>query len=143
MSTFIVRRTAPPAADLPVNPLLQRIYAVRGVRSADELQRELRLLTPPDALLGMEKAVELLYAALRERWRILIVADFDADGATSCALALRALRAMGAAWVGYRLAEILPMPSAEKQSCLELADPVERLRVLRPMLRPFRHERGQ
>ena len=48
-----------------------------------------------------------------------------------------------AAWVGYRLAEILPMPSAEKQSCLELADPVERLRALRPMLRPFRHERGQ
>ena len=48
-----------------------------------------------------------------------------------------------AAWVGYRLAEILPMPSAEKQSCLELVDPVERLRVLRPMLRPFRHERGQ
>lgn len=48
-----------------------------------------------------------------------------------------------AAWVGYRLAEILPMPSAEKQSCLELMDPVERLRILRPMLRPFRHERGQ
>ncbi len=103
MSTFIVRRTAPPAADLPVAPLLQRIYAARGVRFADELQRELRLLTPPDALLGMEKAVELLYAALRERWRILIVADFDADGATSCALALRALRAMGAAWVDYRV----------------------------------------
>ena len=48
-----------------------------------------------------------------------------------------------AAWVGYRLAEILPMPSAEKQSCLELTDPIERLQVLRPMLRPFRHERGQ
>jgi Lon protease-like protein len=48
-----------------------------------------------------------------------------------------------AAWVGYRLAEILPMPSAEKQSCLELTDPIERLRVLRPMLRPFRHQRGQ
>jgi Lon protease-like protein len=48
-----------------------------------------------------------------------------------------------AAWVGHRLAEILPMPAAEKQSCLELMDPVERLRVLRPMLRPFRHERGQ
>ncbi len=48
-----------------------------------------------------------------------------------------------AAWVGYRLTEILPMPSAEKQSCLELMDPIERLRVLRPMLRPFRHERGQ
>jgi single-stranded-DNA-specific exonuclease len=103
MSTFIVRRAAPPAADLPVAPLLQRIYAARGVRFADELQRELRLLTPPDALLGMENAVELLSTALRERWRILIVADFDADGATSCALALRALRAMGAAWVGYRV----------------------------------------
>lgn len=48
-----------------------------------------------------------------------------------------------AVWVGYRLAEILPMPSLEKQSCLELTDPIERLRVLRPMLRPFRHERGQ
>lgn len=103
MSTFIVRRTAPPAADLPVNPLLQRIYAARGVCFADELQRELRLLTPPDALLGMKNAVELLYTALREHWRILIVADFDADGATSCALALRALQAMGAAWVGYRV----------------------------------------
>jgi Lon protease-like protein len=48
-----------------------------------------------------------------------------------------------AAWVGYRLAEILPMPVSEKQACLELTDPIERLRVLRPMLRPFRHERGQ
>ncbi|MEZ5562340.1 MAG: LON peptidase substrate-binding domain-containing protein [Gammaproteobacteria bacterium] len=48
-----------------------------------------------------------------------------------------------AAWVGYRLAEILPMPVAEKQGCLELMDPIERLRVLRPMLRPFRRERGQ
>jgi len=103
MATFIIRRAAPPAADLPVAPLLQRIYAARGVRFADELQRELRLLTPPDALLGMENTVELLCTALRERWRILIVADFDADGATSCALALRALRAMGAAWVGYRV----------------------------------------
>jgi Lon protease-like protein len=48
-----------------------------------------------------------------------------------------------AAWVGYRLAEILPMPVAEKQGCLELTDPIERLHLLRPMLRPFRHERGQ
>lgn len=48
-----------------------------------------------------------------------------------------------AAWVGHRLAEILPMPSAEKQACLELMDPIERLRLLQPMLRPFRRERGQ
>ncbi len=103
MSTFIVRRATPPAADLPVAPLLQRIYAARGVQSADELQRELRRLTPPNAFLSMEKAVDLLHTALRERWRILIVADFDADGATSCALAVRALRTMGAAWVSYRV----------------------------------------
>lgn len=48
-----------------------------------------------------------------------------------------------AVWVGYRLTEILPMSAAEKQSCLELTDPVERLRVLRPLLRPFHPERGQ
>jgi Lon protease-like protein len=45
-----------------------------------------------------------------------------------------------AAWVGYRLAEILPMPVAEKQACLELTDPIERLRLLRPMLRPLRRQ---
>ncbi|MCE7903438.1 MAG: peptidase S16 [Gammaproteobacteria bacterium PRO9] len=45
-----------------------------------------------------------------------------------------------AAWVGCRLAEILPMPPADKQRCLELDDPVERLQFLRPMLRPFRRE---
>ncbi len=48
-----------------------------------------------------------------------------------------------AAWVGCRLAEILPMPPADKQRCLELNDPVERLQFLRPMLRPFRRENTQ
>ena len=47
------------------------------------------------------------------------------------------------AWVGCRLAEILPMAPADKQHCLELTDPLERLQVLRPMLRPFRRERSQ
>lgn len=48
-----------------------------------------------------------------------------------------------AAWVGCRLAEILPMPPADKQRCLELDDPVERLQFLRPMLRPFRRDKTQ
>ena len=48
-----------------------------------------------------------------------------------------------AAWVGCRLAEILPMPPADKQRCLELSDPVELLKFLRPMLRPFRRDRPQ
>ncbi|HRY15180.1 MAG: single-stranded-DNA-specific exonuclease RecJ [Candidatus Competibacteraceae bacterium] len=103
MLKSIVRRVCEPCNGLPAPPLLQRIYAARAVRLPHELQRELRLLTPPTALLNMERAVDLLHTALRERWRLLIIADFDADGATSCALAVRALRAMGVAWVGYRV----------------------------------------
>lgn len=103
MPTFIVRRAIAPLVELSVPPLLRRIYAARGVRSDVELIKELRCLTSPAALKNMDRAVDLLHAALRERWRILIVADFDADGATGCALAVRVLRAMGAAWVGYRV----------------------------------------
>jgi single-stranded-DNA-specific exonuclease len=103
MFKSIIRRVCEPAHDLPVPPLLQRIYAARDLRSPHELQRELRLLTSPTALLNMGQAVDLLYTALRERWRILIIADFDADGATSCALAVRALRTLGADWVSYRV----------------------------------------
>ncbi|MCP5196225.1 MAG: single-stranded-DNA-specific exonuclease RecJ [Gammaproteobacteria bacterium] len=104
MTQSIVRRPGQQLNyDLSVSPLLQRIYAARGVHSTQELQRELRLLTAPAALLNMGQAVDLLHTGLREGWRILIIADFDADGATSCALAVRALRALGAAWVGYRV----------------------------------------
>ncbi|MDS4021530.1 MAG: single-stranded-DNA-specific exonuclease RecJ [Candidatus Competibacter sp.] len=103
MPTFIVRRAIAPPVELSVPPLLRRIYAARGVRSDVELIKELRCLTSPAALKNMDRAVDLLHTALRERWRILIVADFDADGATGCALAVRVLRAMGAAWVGYRV----------------------------------------
>ena len=104
MLRSIVRRPAdPPAVEIPGSPLLSRIYAARGVRSPVELQKELRLLAPPAALRHIDRAVELLHTALRERWRILIVADFDADGATGCALAVRGLRALGAADVTYRV----------------------------------------
>ena len=101
MSTTIIRRPPSPPADLPVSPLLQRIYAVRGVRAPDELDRTLRGLTAPMALKNMARAVDLLQAVFRQRQRITIVADLDADGATSCALAVRALRALGAAEVNY------------------------------------------
>lgn len=101
MSTVIVRRTAEPAADLPVPLLLQRIYAARHLHCADQLNRELRSLASPAAFMNIQSAVDLLHTALRERWRLTIVADLDADGATSCALAVRALRALGAAEVGY------------------------------------------
>jgi single-stranded-DNA-specific exonuclease len=101
MSTTILRRAVPAGAELPVSPLLQRIYAARNVNSVEELDRRLSALPAPTALKGLAEAVQLLEEALRQRWRIAIVADLDADGATSCALAVRALRALGAADVRY------------------------------------------
>ena len=101
MSTVIVRRPHPDPADLPGSPLLRRLYAARGVRSAEQLDQRLQALPLPSSLTGLAAAVTLLEDALRQRQRITIVADLDADGATSCALALRALRALGAAEVRY------------------------------------------
>lgn len=101
MPTVIVRRPTPPPADLPVPPLLQRIYTVRGIHAPGDLVRNLRGLTSPAVFKNMPQAVNLLHTALREQQRIMIVADLDADGATSCALTVRALRALGAAEVRY------------------------------------------
>ncbi len=91
------------AAELPqdLHPVLRRVYAARGVASSGELDRELSRLPAPAALAGTEAAAELLRGVVERNGRILVVADFDADGATSCALALRALRAMGADDVRY------------------------------------------
>ncbi|MDQ7016739.1 MAG: single-stranded-DNA-specific exonuclease RecJ, partial [Gammaproteobacteria bacterium] len=88
-----------PELDLP--PLLTRVLAARQIGSADELDLSLKRLLPPSGLGGMQEAVALLVTALTERQRILIVGDFDADGATSSALAVAALRAMGAAFVDF------------------------------------------
>ncbi len=98
----IVRR-APAAAELSadLHPVLARLYAARAVQHTDELNLSLERLLPPGALKHIDLAVALLEESLRAGQRILIVADFDADGATSCALAIRALRAMGAQDVRY------------------------------------------
>lgn len=84
--------TAPPAG---LHPLLWRIYRARGVRSAGELRRGFDALIPPQQMSGLADAVEILAAALEAGKRILVIGDFDADGATSCALAVLALRAFG------------------------------------------------
>ena len=86
-------------ADLP--PVLRRVYLTREITSARELEQSLDRLIPPARLKNIDQAVELLAEALQRQRRILIVADFDADGATSCALALRALRGLGAQDVRY------------------------------------------
>ena len=81
--------------------MLQRIYAQRGVCSDDQIDRGLKHLLPPQLLKGLSEALELLVHALQNRQRILVVGDFDADGATSSALSVLALRALGTHQVDY------------------------------------------
>ncbi len=84
-----------------LHPVLARIYRLRNMVTAIELDQSLERLLPPTRLKDMERAVALLASMIREDKRVLIVADFDADGATSCALVVRALRQMGATDVRY------------------------------------------
>jgi single-stranded-DNA-specific exonuclease len=86
-----------------VHPLLAHLLAARGVRTADELDDSLALLLPPASLKGAEAAGRLLADAIATRQRICIVADYDCDGATACAVALRGLAMLGATSgsVGY------------------------------------------
>lgn len=84
-----------------LHPVLQRVYAARGISSPSEIDHTLQGLLRTDLLGGIERATALLEEALREDLRIVVVADFDADGATSCAVALRGLRACGARHVDY------------------------------------------
>ncbi len=86
-------------ADLP--PLLARVYASRGVTSAEELNHSLERLLPFHQLKGIDEAVTLLTEALAQQWRILVVGDFDADGATSTTVAVKALRLLGAGEVDF------------------------------------------
>ncbi len=79
-----------------VHPLLARLLAARGVRQAEELDDRLALLLPPESLLGAREAGGLLADAIQQRRRICIVADYDCDGATACAVALRGMRFLGA-----------------------------------------------
>ncbi|PRB77479.1 single-stranded-DNA-specific exonuclease RecJ [Pseudomonas sp. MYb185] len=89
----------PDLGDLP--PLLTRLYAARGVRSAAELDRSLKALLPWQLFKGMEQAVAVLREALEQRQSILVVGDFDCDGATASTVAVLGLRALGAAQVDY------------------------------------------
>ena len=101
----IIRRRQPIAAAIAtessVHPLLARIYATRGISSKDDLNLALDQLLPPDGLLNAQAAARLLADALSTQQRILIVGDFDADGATSTALAVTALREFGAQNVDF------------------------------------------
>jgi single-stranded-DNA-specific exonuclease len=79
-----------------VHPVLARVYAARRIRSAAELDDDVRRLLPPASLARCEEAAALLADAIAAGRRLLIIADYDADGATACAVGMRALSAMGA-----------------------------------------------
>lgn len=89
----------PDLGDLP--PLLTRLYAARGVCSAAELDRGVRALLPFTLFKGMDAAVAVLHEAVATGQSILVVGDFDADGATASSVAVLALRALGAGPVDY------------------------------------------
>lgn len=82
-------------------PLLAKLYAARGVQTRDELDDSLAKLLPPSGLLGIDTAAKLLADAIANQSRICIVADYDCDGATACAVALRGLRLLGAQNADY------------------------------------------
>ncbi|MEP5567521.1 MAG: single-stranded-DNA-specific exonuclease RecJ [Halioglobus sp.] len=101
----VIRRREPAANvhwdSADVHPLLARVYCARGVSSSREVELELSHLLPPSQLLNAARAAAVLADALAEQSRILIVGDYDADGATSTTLALDALRSFGASHVDY------------------------------------------
>nr|WP_113865760.1 single-stranded-DNA-specific exonuclease RecJ [Brenneria salicis]NMN92732.1 single-stranded-DNA-specific exonuclease [Brenneria salicis ATCC 15712 = DSM 30166] len=101
--TQLRRRPLMEDIDLPATmpPLLRRLYAQRGIKRPQELERSLRGLLDYRLLSGIEQAVDFLQQALAEQRRIVIVGDFDADGATSTALTVLALRGMGGVNVKY------------------------------------------
>ena len=79
-----------------VHPVLARLYAARRIRSATELEQDFAQLLPPAQLNNADAAARLLADAIAQQKKLLIVADYDADGATACAVGVRALRGFGA-----------------------------------------------
>ncbi|MDH5204536.1 MAG: single-stranded-DNA-specific exonuclease RecJ [Hylemonella sp.] len=106
MTLHIVTRDIPPRAawtleQAGVHPLLARLYAARGVSDKQELDDGLARLLPPTDLKGAAEAAVLLADAIAQDKRLCIVADYDCDGATACAVAVRGLRLLGAQQVSY------------------------------------------
>lgn len=103
MKKKIIRREYEEAQDilLDYHPLLRRIYAARYIRSEKELDRSFNHLLPFQSLLHINETAQLLVEMIRQKKKILIIGDFDADGATSTAVAIRALRSFGHQQLGF------------------------------------------
>lgn len=126
MNKLIVRRpSVAPLKEPSLAPVLQRIYASRGIETREQLDRSLRVLQSYERLKDIDRGVAEIARSVTAGERILIVGDFDCDGATSSALAVLALRAMGATWVdflvpnrfeyGYGLSPEIVAVAAERQ----------------------------
>ena len=101
----ITRRDIPEHGPWPatVSPVLQRIFASRGVSSPEQAELKLANLLSPDQLSGMDNAVDLLLKAIQAQKHIVIVGDFDCDGATGTAVAMRGLKMLGAEQLSYQV----------------------------------------
>jgi len=102
----IVVRDVPPRTvwaleQAGIHPLLAQLYAARGVQHPQELDDALAKLLPPASMLGTQEAARLLADAIRDDKKLCIVADYDCDGATACAVGIRGLRLLGAKHVDY------------------------------------------
>lgn len=99
----IRRREAGPLGQWPahVPELLRRVHAMRGATGVDQAQPRLAHLLPPDTLSGIDAAVQLLVSAIDAGRHIVVVGDFDCDGATACAVGVRGLRMLGATRVSH------------------------------------------
>ena len=99
MTRIVTRACSPVDAEILVrhglHPVIARLYAARGVCLPDELETGLARLVPPAALKGCDEAAALLADAIQQKRRMLVVADYDCDGATACAVAVRGLRMFG------------------------------------------------
>ncbi|MBJ9672854.1 single-stranded-DNA-specific exonuclease RecJ [Burkholderia gladioli] len=100
MTRLVTRQASPADAEAlarhGLHPVLARLYAARGVTCPEDIETALARLVPPASLKGCEDAAVLLADALAARKRMLVVADYDCDGATACAVAVRGLRMLGA-----------------------------------------------
>ena len=101
MKKLIKRREIPVGNSVSNHPLLDRLYRARHIQNTKELDRTLKSMLNPNQLYGIEQAVNLLVEAYQQQQKIVIVGDFDADGATSTALSVLALRQLGFADVDY------------------------------------------
>ena len=107
MSVLQLRRReskgVPHGWPVSVHPVLQQVYAARGVLEPGQIEHRLARMLSPQLLGGMAQAVELLVEAIRGDWSILIAGDYDCDGATGTAVAVRGLRLLGAKRVSYAI----------------------------------------